>query len=53
MPLPSGAETVIAPRSVEESSAARFPFSRTMTGYQDLMENRLARGSFFTGPSAV
>ncbi|OGA17660.1 MAG: hypothetical protein A3I63_03925 [Betaproteobacteria bacterium RIFCSPLOWO2_02_FULL_66_14] len=42
-----------APRRVSESAAARFPFNRTMTGYQDLIESRLAAGSFFTGPSAV
>jgi hypothetical protein len=42
-----------APRSVEESSAATFPFSSTMIGYQDLMENRIAEGVFFRGPSAV
>ena len=42
-----------APRSVEESPAARFPFSTKMTGYQDLMESRIAEGVFFRGPSAV
>jgi hypothetical protein len=42
-----------APRPVEASSAARFPFNRTMTGYQDLIDSRLAQGSFFAGPSAV
>ena len=42
-----------APRPVADSAAARFPFNRTMTGYQDLIESRLASGSFFTGPSAV
>jgi Thioesterase-like superfamily len=42
-----------APRSVEESPPARFPFSTTMTGYQDLIESRIAEGVFFRGPSAV
>jgi hypothetical protein len=42
-----------APRSVEESPPARFPFSTTMTGYQDLIESRVAEGVFFRGPSAV
>jgi len=46
-PLPS------APRVLEESSAARFPFNQTVTGYQDLIDSRLAQGSFFRGPSAV
>jgi len=43
----------LAPRPVEDSQPARFPFNRTMTGYQDLIESRLAQGSFFSGPSAV
>ena len=42
-----------APRSVEESPAARFPFSSKVIGYQDLIENRIAGGTFFRGPSAV
>ena len=42
-----------APRSVEESAPAKFPFDRTRLGYQDLMETRVARGEFFRGPSAV
>lgn len=43
----------LAPRPVEASSAARFPFNQRITGYQDLIESRLAEGSFFRGPSAV
>ena len=43
----------LAPRPVEESSAARFPFSRERTGYQDLVENRIAEGTFFRGPCAA
>lgn len=46
-PLPN------APRSVEDSPEARFPFSSTMTGYHDLIDNRIAEGVFFRGPSAV
>ena len=40
-----------APRSVSDSPAAKFPFSTTVIGYQDLMENRIAEGVFFR-PSA-
>jgi len=46
-PLPA------APRSVEESPAARFPFDPRLIGYQDLIEARVAEGRFFRGPSAV
>ncbi|MBS0336461.1 MAG: thioesterase family protein [Proteobacteria bacterium] len=46
-PLPN------APRAVEDSPEARFPFSSTMTGYHDLIDNRIAEGVFFRGPSAV
>jgi len=46
-PLPS------APLAVDESAPARFPFSRHATGYQDLIEARVARGAFFRGPCAV
>ncbi len=42
-----------APRSVEPSPAERFPFSKTMTGYQDFIESRIAEGAMFRGPSAV
>ncbi len=42
-----------APRSFEQSPAERFPFSTTITGYQDLVEIRIAEGVFFRGPSAV
>ena len=43
----------VAPRPVEESPAARFPFDTKLTGYQDLIESRVAEGKFFRGPSAV
>jgi hypothetical protein len=42
-----------APRSVELSPQQRFPFSTKMTGYQDLIESRMAEGVMFRGPSAV
>ena len=42
-----------APRTVEQSTAQRFPFSTEMTGIQDLIESRVAQGVFFRGPSAV
>ncbi|TAK42397.1 MAG: thioesterase family protein [Betaproteobacteria bacterium] len=46
-PLPA------APGTVEASAPARFPFNQRITGYQDLIDSRLAQGSFFRGPSAV
>jgi len=42
-----------APRSVEQSPVQRFPFSTKVTGYQDLVESRIAEGVFFRGPCAV
>lgn len=42
-----------APRPVEQSPAERFPFSKKMTGYQDLIESRVAAGAMFRGASAV
>ena len=42
-----------APRSVEQSPPERFPFSKKTTGYQDLIDSRIAQGVFFRGPSAV
>jgi hypothetical protein len=42
-----------APRSPEESPAARFPFLKESTGYPDLVETRVASGSFFRGPCAT
>ena len=43
----------VAPRPVEESPPARFPFSRERAGYQDLIESRVAQGTFFSGPCAA
>lgn len=42
-----------APRSIEDSPPARFPFDPELAGYQDLVESRVAEGEFFRGPSAV
>jgi hypothetical protein len=42
-----------APRSSEDSPLSRFPFTSRLIGYPDLMETRLARGTFFSGPCAV
>lgn len=42
-----------APRAVGQSPAKRFPFSKKMLGYQDLIESRIAEGAMFRGPSAV
>ena len=42
----------LAPLPVADSAPARFPF-RAATGYQDLIEARVARGVFFRGPCAV
>lgn len=46
-PLPGAA------RAAEDSPAARFPFDPKLTGYQDLIESRIAEGKFFRGPSTV
>lgn len=42
-----------APRPIEASPEARFPFAVQSTGYPDLIESRIAEGLFFKGPSAV
>lgn len=42
-----------APRPVADSREAKFPFASKVIGYPDLMENRVAEGTFFHGPSAV
>jgi len=52
-PVPPGHPLPKAPRSFEESEAARFPFSRKMRGYQDFVEARVAQGVFFRGPCAI
>ncbi|HEY5900152.1 MAG TPA: thioesterase family protein [Burkholderiales bacterium] len=55
-PLPAalpGHPLPAAPRAVDESPPAKFPFDRTRLGYQDLVETRVAKGEFFRAPSAV
>jgi hypothetical protein len=42
-----------APRSWDESRPIRFPSSDGSLGYADLMETRVAEGTFFRGPCAV
>ena len=42
-----------APHAAEESPAQKFPFSKEMIGYQDLIESRIAEGLMFRGPCAV
>jgi hypothetical protein len=46
-PLPT------APLSPEESPAAHFPFAGKQVGYPDLVETRIARGTFWNGPCTV
>ncbi len=42
-----------APQTSANSPEARFPFARDSLGYPDLVETRVAAGTFFRGPSAV
>jgi hypothetical protein len=42
-----------APQPPDSSPPAKFPFGQTLTGYPDLVECRVAEGTFFRGPSAV
>lgn len=42
-----------APRSPEDSPPVHLPFERRHLGYFDLVEGRVAAGSFFNGPSAI
>ncbi len=42
-----------APRSVEESPGERFPFSKEVINYADLIESRVAQGVMFGGPCAI
>ena len=43
----------MAPASPEASPQAHFPFAGRLTGYADLVETRIARGTFWNGPCAV
>ena len=42
-----------APRPPDASTIQRMPFGRSTTGYADLVENRIASGSFFRGRCAA
>jgi Thioesterase-like superfamily len=43
----------LAPRPPAESAIRRMPFGRGLLGYADLVENRIASGSFFRGRCAA
>lgn len=43
----------LAPRTPDESPQAHFPFAGRHLGYADLVETRIARGTFWNGPCAV
>ena len=56
VPLPAtlaGHPAPMAPRPPDDSPLAIFPFARRGVGYGDLVETRVAQGSFFQGPCAV
>ncbi len=42
-----------APKTAADSTIQRMPFSRRLTGYADLVETRIASGTFFQGPCAA
>lgn len=42
-----------APKTPEDSPIQRMPFGRRLTGYADLVENRIASGTFFQGRCAA
>jgi hypothetical protein len=42
-----------APKTPPESTPTRMPFGRHLPGYADLVENRVASGSFFAGRCAA
>ena len=42
-----------APRAPEDSQALQFPFAGRVIGYADLVQTRLAEGTFWAGPCAV
>lgn len=43
----------MAPRTPADSTPQRMPFGQRLTGYADLVENRIARGGFFQGRCAI
>ena len=42
-----------APKTPADSTSQRMPFGRRLTGYADLVENRIASGTFFQGRCAA
>jgi hypothetical protein len=42
-----------APRTPADSAVQRMPFGRRLAGYADLVENRIASGTFFRGRCAA
>jgi hypothetical protein len=42
-----------APKAPADSTVQRMPFGRRLTGYADLVENRIASGTFFEGRCAA
>ena len=56
MPVPEnlpGHPLPLAPKGLDASRPAIFPFDDKILGYSDLVEVRVARGAFFRGPCAV
>jgi Acyl-CoA thioesterase C-terminal domain len=56
LPIPKGTlghPPPHAPKPVRESPPVSFPFPGVQLGYPDLVENRIAEGKFFNGPSAA
>jgi Thioesterase-like superfamily len=43
----------MAPKPPDQSPVATFPFAGRHVGYSDLVETRVARGKFFSGPCAI
>lgn len=48
-----GHPLAIAPRTVEDSPLAQFPFAGKTIGYADLVEARTAQGTMWSGPCAI
>lgn len=52
-PLPPAAAPLPAPRAPADSAPVAMPFAGAQTSYADLVENRIAEGRIFAGPSSV
>src|SRR6185436_19137139 len=53
LPVPEGTPghpLPAAPKAPADCEPTRMPFKRSLLGYADLVENRLAEGRFFQGP---